>query len=37
MLKNRPREIKIIDLGAALLSLVVAIWTIYQIMKNDKN
>lgn len=37
MIKNRPKTITYVDLGAAVFSLIVALWTIYQIWKNDKN
>ncbi|ADF53000.1 hypothetical protein ZPR_2678 [Zunongwangia profunda SM-A87] len=39
MLKSdlqKPKEIQYIDLGGAILSLIVAIWTIYQVWKNSK-
>ena len=34
---KKPRNIELIDLGGAILSLIVAVWTIYQVYKNDKN
>ena len=34
--KKTPKEVVYMDLGGAVLSLGVAIWTIYQIWKNSK-
>jgi hypothetical protein len=36
-IKKKPWEIQSVDLMGAIASLAVALWTIWQIYKNDKN